>query len=59
LYYYLRVIRAMFMDARQEPMPNIVSGNGFKAAVVICITGILLTGLVGSVYQYIYMLGAK
>ena len=59
LYYYLRVIRAMFMDARQEPMPNIVSGNGFKVAVVICIAGIMLTGLVGSVYQYIYLLGAK
>ena len=56
LYYYLRVIRAMFMDSQTEIIPSIITGSAFKIAMIICIGGILVTGFFGSVYQYIYSL---
>ncbi len=58
LYYYLRVIRAMFMDGSTESIPAITTGTSFKVAMVICLAGILITGFFGSVYQYIYSLSS-
>jgi NADH-quinone oxidoreductase subunit N len=58
LYYYLRVIRAMFMDTQNELIPFIKTGTSYKVAMFICIGGILITGFIGSVYQYIHNLGA-
>ena len=57
LYYYLRVIRSMFMESREDIIPAISTGTTFKIALFICIAGILITGFFGSVYQYIYSLG--
>jgi len=56
LYYYLRVIKVIFMDSQPQPiarqkiplMPNI--------AFILCLIGILVTGLAGWVYDYIYSL---
>ncbi len=56
LYYYLRVIRAMFMDESEEPIPKLPSGIPLKFALAICLVGILLTGFSGSVYEYILSL---
>lgn len=58
LYYYLRVIRAMFMEKEGEAIPAIKSGLAFRVAMFICIAGILITGFFGDFYQYIYSLGA-
>ena len=57
LYYYLRVIRSMFMESQTDIIPVISTGTTFRIAMFICITGILITGFFGSVYQYIYSLG--
>jgi NADH-quinone oxidoreductase subunit N len=57
LYYYLRVIRSMFMDKEGEAIPAIKSGLAFRIAMFICIAGILITGFFGDFYQYIYSLG--
>ena len=57
LYYYLRVIRSMFMETSEDVIPPVGTGSTFKIAMFICITGILITGFFGSVYQYIYTLG--
>ncbi|GGB22207.1 NADH-quinone oxidoreductase subunit N [Puia dinghuensis] len=56
LYYYLRVIKAIFMDSQPQPigklkiplLPNIAFG--------LCVAGILVTGVMGWVYDYIYSL---
>jgi len=56
LYYYLRVIRAMFMDESEESIPKMHSGLSLKFALVICLAGILFTGFFGPVYEYILSL---
>jgi len=54
LYYYLKVVRAMFVDKNEEPLQNIRSGNAARLALVICSAAIILTGFFSFVYQYIY-----
>ncbi len=56
LYYYLKVIRAMFMDANENPIEKIYSNWQPKVAMAICIGGILITGLASGAYNYIYSL---
>jgi len=56
LYYYLRVVKAMFMDANENPMEKITIPLSPKLAFFICITGIVLTGLMSYVYEYIFSL---
>ena len=58
LYYYLRVIRSMFMESRVDIIPAVSKGITFRIALFICISGILLTGFFGSVYQYIYSMAS-
>jgi NADH-quinone oxidoreductase subunit N len=56
LYYYLRVVKAMFMDANEKPIEKIQSGKYAQLAALICLAGILITGLASGVYHYIYRL---
>jgi NADH-quinone oxidoreductase subunit N len=56
LYYYLRIVKAMFMDANDNPVEKIQIGWSPKLAMAICIAGILITGLASSAYNYIYSL---
>jgi len=56
LYYYLKVIKAIFMDANDDPMESVKSGWSPKVAMIICIGGIIVTGLASGVYQYIHNL---
>lgn len=56
LYYYLRIIKAMFMDANENPIEKIEISRSPKLALAICVAGIVITGLAGGVYDYIYAL---
>lgn len=56
LYYYLRIIKAMFMDANDNPIEPVKAGWSPKIAMAICIGGIIITGLASGAYQYIYSL---
>lgn len=56
LYYYLRVIRSMFMETRADIIPKLTTGINLRIAMFICLAGILLTGFFGTLYQYIYSL---
>ncbi len=53
-YYYLRVVKAMFMDANEEPINKISVPVSSKLALYICLIGIIVTGLAGCVYDYIF-----
>ena len=44
------------MDANDTPMEKIQSGFAPKLAMVICVAGIIVTGLASGAYQYIYSL---
>jgi len=53
LYYYLRVIRSVFMDKNDQPLEKIEITTSAKFALMICGTGIILIGLLSWVYDYI------
>ena len=56
LYYYLRIIKVMFMDATENPIEKIKVSWSPKIAMVICVAGIIITGLASGAYNYIYSL---
>lgn len=56
LYYYLKVIKTVFMDANENPIGKLPVQRSPKLALYICLAGILLTGLMSYVYEYIYSL---
>ncbi len=53
LYYYLKVVRAMFMDKNENPVEKIKIDTTVKLALIICGAGIVLLGLLSWVYDYI------
>ena len=56
LYYYLKVVKAIFMDANESPIRKINIPLSPRLAFFICMTGIILTGLMSYVYEYIFTL---
>ena len=56
LYYYLRVIKAIFMDANDNPIEKVEAGLYPRMAMVICVAGIVITGLFSGAYNYIHSL---
>jgi NADH-quinone oxidoreductase subunit N len=56
LYYYLRIIKAMFMDANETPIEKIEMTWAPKLSMAICVAGIVVTGIVSGAYEYIYSL---
>ena len=55
-YYYLRVVKAIFMDTNDQPIEKLTIPLLPKLALVICVIGIVITGLVSLVYEYIHSL---
>ncbi len=45
LYYYLRVVKAMFIDSSENPIPAIRTENYNRASLFLCTAGILLVGI--------------
>jgi NADH-quinone oxidoreductase subunit N len=56
LYYYLRIIKAMFMEHNASPLAKVDIPFSPRIALAICVAGILITGLYSGAYQYIYQL---
>jgi NADH-quinone oxidoreductase subunit N len=59
LYYYLKVVKAIFMDANENPIEKLMIPASPKLALLICVVGIVLTGLMSYVYEYIYSLSTS
>ncbi len=58
LYYYLKVVRAMFVDTSDAPIEKISGPLSARAALAICVAGVLLAGLFGQIYEYIFSLSS-
>ncbi len=56
LYYYLRIIKAMFMDANERPIEKVEMSWAPKLSMAICVAGIVITGIISGAYEYIYSL---
>ncbi len=53
LYYYLKIVRAIFMDKNERPVKKLVLSFSVKLGLIICAAGIVLTGLFSWIYDYI------
>ena len=53
LYYYLRVVKAIFVDENNEPIEKVEGSIFSKTAMIICMVGIILTGFASVLYDYI------
>ena len=53
LFYYLLVIKAMYITPNNSPIPAFKSDCYTKISLAICLAGVLLIGLFGSVYDAI------
>jgi NADH-quinone oxidoreductase subunit N len=58
-YYYLRIVKAIFMDVNEHPIERVVIPGFSKIALYMCVAGIILTGLVSHVYDYIHSMIPK
>ena len=56
LYYYLRVVKAMFIDKNDTPIPYFRSDRMSKLGLILCMAGVFFTGFFGFIYEYIYNL---
>lgn len=59
LYYYLRIVKAIFINKNEEPMEKITGSFSTKFALAICMVGIIATGFYSGVYDYILSLFTK
>ena len=57
LYYYLLVIKAMFIDKSDTPIAWFKSNLPMRVSLVICVMGIIVIGFYGGLFDYINELG--
>jgi NADH-quinone oxidoreductase subunit N len=56
LYYYLLVVKAMFITKNDSPIVTLTSTVYEKVAFALCLAGVLIIGFTSSVYEYIHSL---
>ncbi|MDE6494912.1 MAG: NADH-quinone oxidoreductase subunit N, partial [Duncaniella sp.] len=53
LYYYLLVVKAMFINETDTPLPTFRSANSERLGLWICVAGIVFVGLAAPIYEYL------
>ncbi|NOY35985.1 MAG: NADH-quinone oxidoreductase subunit N [Chlorobi bacterium] len=56
LYYYLSVVKAMFINKNDHPVPYFRSPNTMRLGLIICVLGVVFTGVFGNIFEYIMSL---
>jgi NADH-quinone oxidoreductase subunit N len=56
LYYYLKVVRAIFIDKNEDAIKKLNIPSPITLGLLICSVGIVLTGLLSWLYEYIVAL---
>jgi len=59
LYYYLRVIKAIFMESNEHPIEKLKISPLPRLAMLLCASGIIVTGFIGWLYDYIFSLSTR
>lgn len=54
LYYYLLIVKAMFINKTENPLPTFKSDCNTRLALAICTAGILLLGVASCIYEAIH-----
>jgi NADH-quinone oxidoreductase subunit N len=53
LYYYLRVVKAIFIDPNETPIEKISGSFSAKLGLIICMIGMVASGFASVIYEYI------
>ena len=56
LFYYLKVVRVVFMDKNEQPIQKITLETSTRFALILCSIAIVLIGLLSWIYDYIVAL---
>ena len=54
LYYYLLIVKAMYIKKTEKPLPTFKSDKNTKLALAICTAGIAAFGILSCIYEWIY-----
>jgi NADH-quinone oxidoreductase subunit N len=55
-YYYLRIVKAIFMDSNAQPIEKITIPLFPRLALYACMVGVIAVGFVSWIYEYIHAL---
>ena len=58
LYYYLLIVKAMYITKTDSPLPAFRNGKSVNFSLAICTVGILLFGICSCVYEWIFKAAA-
>ena len=53
LYYYLLIVKAMFINKSENPIQHFKSDGYTRLGLIICVVGIIVTGLYSNIFEYI------
>jgi NADH-quinone oxidoreductase subunit N len=53
LYYYLLVVKAMFITPNDQPIAAFRSSNAMRLALIMCVAGIFVIGFASGIFEYI------
>ena len=57
LYYYLLIVKAMYIKAEDHPLPTFTTDGSTRVALAICTAGIVLFGVCSCIYEWIAAAG--
>ena len=59
LFYYLRVVKAIFIDENEAPLPKLTGSMSLRLSLLICIIGAITAGFASGLFEYINTITAK
>lgn len=54
LYYYLLIVKAMYINKTDHPLPTFKSDCSTRLVLALCTAGVLLFGICSCIYEWIY-----
>ncbi len=52
LYYYLLIVKAMYINKNTNPIATFQSDNFSRTGIVLCAAGVVLAGILSQIYEY-------
>jgi NADH-quinone oxidoreductase subunit N len=58
LYYYLLIVKAMYIKPSENPLPTFKTESSTRLALAICTAGIVLFGICSCIYDWLFTASA-
>jgi NADH-quinone oxidoreductase subunit N len=58
LYYYLLIVKAMYIKPSDSPLPTFKTDVNTRVALAVCTAGIVLFGICSCIYDYLFAASA-